>query len=252
MPEHNNYVSLAAAAAGGAAAVLIARRFLSRENHRRVLCSSSVGSDLLLSADDISNTCIYLDHNGTTPIYAPVLEEMLPYLTTHFGNPSSGHAYGKEPKAAVSLVRRRVMSLLANDGDSLATADDCIIFTGCGTESDNLAIELALASCGERNHVVTCNIEHPAILECLKVMKNAGKIELSIVAVNDEGIVSADDIAKAIRPDQTALVTIMLANNEVGSLQPIADIAGVCREAKVLLHTDAAYPCLWTILATPI
>merc|ERR1719253_2074180 len=108
MPEHNNYVYLAAAAASGAAAALIARRFLSQDNHCRVLC----GSDLQLSADDSSDACIYLDHNGTTPIYALVLEEMLPYLTTHFGNPSSGHAYGKEPKAAVSLARRRVMSLL--------------------------------------------------------------------------------------------------------------------------------------------
>ena len=240
MPEHNNYVSLAAAAASGAAAALIARRLFSRDNRRRVRCSYSIGSDLHLSADDSSTNCIYLDHNGTTPIYVPVLEEMLPYLTTHFGNPSSGHAYGKEPKAAVSLARRRVMSLLADDDESLAMADDCIIFTGCGTESDNLAIELALASCGKRNHVVTCNIEHPAVLDCLKVMEKAGKIELSIVNVNDQGIVSVDDIAKAIRPDQTALVTIMLANNEVGSLQPIAAIAKICRKANILLHTDAA------------
>ena len=239
MPEHNNYASLAIAAAGGAATALIARRLLSQSAQRRHLSSSSIGNDLHLSSKD-TNTCIYLDHNGTTPIYPAVLEEMMPYLTTHFGNPSSGHAYGKEPKAAVALARRRVMSLLVEDEESLNMADDCIIFTGCGTESDNLAIELALASCCKRNHVVTCNIEHPAVLECLKVMEKACKIDLTIVDVDDEGIVSADDIAKAIKPDQTALVTIMLANNEVGSLQPIADIAKICRGANVLLHTDAA------------
>ena len=239
MPEHNNYAALAVAAAGGAAAALIARRLLSQNNQRRYLSTHSIGSDLHLSSEE-TNTCIYLDHNGTTPIYPAVLEEMMPYLTTHFGNPSSGHAYGKEPKAAVALARRRVMSLLVDDEESLNMADDCIIFTGCGTESDNLAIELALASCGKRNHVVTCNIEHPAVLECLKVMENAGKIDLTIVEVNDEGIISVDDVAKAIKPDQTALVTIMLANNEVGSLQPIADIAKLCQEANVLLHTDAA------------
>lgn len=239
MPEQRNYTSLAVAAAGGAAAALIARRLLSQKAQRRSLSRHSIGSDLHLSVED-AKTCIYLDHNGTTPIYPEVLEEMMPYLTAHFGNPSSGHAYGKEPKVAVALARRRVMSLLVDDDESLNMAEDCIIFTGCGTESDNLAIELALASCGNRRHVVTCNIEHPAVLECLKVMENAGGIDLTIVEVNDEGIVSADDIAKAIKPDETALVTIMLANNEVGSLQPIADIAKICREANVLLHTDAA------------
>ena len=239
MPEHSNYAPLAVAAAGGAAAALIARRLLSQKAQRRHLQNHFIGSDLHLSPED-TNACIYLDHNGTTPIYGPVLEEMMPFLTTHFGNPSSGHAYGREPKAAVALARRRVMSLLVNDEESLNMADDCVIFTGSGTESDNLAIELALASCGHRKHVVTCNIEHPAVLECLKVMEKTGKIDLSIVEVNDEGIVSPDDVAKAIKPDQTALVTIMLANNEVGSLQPIADIAKICQESNVLLHTDAA------------
>jgi len=257
----NQYASLAAAAAGGAAAALVARRLLSRCCTTRRYLSSGINE---LHLSDESNTattggsktarcCIYLDHNGTTPVYPAVLDAMLPYLTAEFGNPSSGHAYGTKPREAVDLARRRVLALLvdADDGEDADAeekqkfqrmADDCIIFTGCGTESDNLAIELALASCAssQRRHVVTCNIEHPAILECLRVMEAADKIDLTIVEVNAEGIVSPADVADAIRPDQTALVTIMLANNEVGSVQPISEIAAMCRQAGVLLHTDAA------------
>ena len=138
-----------------------------------------------------------------------------------------------------------VASSSTDIGTQQSAADDCIIFTGCGTESDNLAIQLALLSTpsppkGKRKHVVTCNIEHPAILECLKVMQIRKEIDLSIVAVNDEGIVSATDVANAIVPIRTALVTIMVANNEVGSLQPIKEIAQKCRDSGVLFHTDAA------------
>ena len=207
-----------------------------------------------MSAYNHRHGAIYLDYNGTTPIYPPVLEAMLPYFTHHFGNPSSSHYFGQEPKRAVKKARQSLLSLIQHYShcgreEQFSIAEKSIVFTGCGTESNNLAIRLALLSSegkADENgvlHVISTNIEHPAISQCLNSYLADGtltpKIEVTYVAVNEEGIVSADDIMKEIRAN-TALVTVMTANNEVGSIQPVFDLAKLCRERQVLFHTDAA------------
>lgn len=207
-----------------------------------------------MSAYNHRHGAIYLDYNGTTPIYPPVLEAMLPYFTHHFGNPSSSHYFGQEPKRAVKKARQSLLSLIQHYShcgreEQFSIAEKSIVFTGCGTESNNLAIRLALLSSegkADENgvlHVISTNIEHPAISQCLNSYLADGtltpKIEVTYVAVNEEGIVSADDIMEEIRAN-TALVTVMTANNEVGSIQPVFDLAKLCRERQVLFHTDAA------------
>ena len=114
-----------------------------------------------------ASACIYLDYNGTTPVYKPVLNAMIPYLTTHFGNPSSSHYYGQHPKRAVHRARLQIMELLGLQAEVLAEDDaECIVFTGCGTEADNLAIYLAVkASTNKVKHVITTNVEHPAVIQ---------------------------------------------------------------------------------------
>jgi len=193
------------------------------------------------------NQCIYLDYNGTTPIDRRVFASMIPYFTLHFGNPSSSHAYGSAPKTAISKARRSIMELLQpntfQDMDD-DTSDESIIFTGCGTEADNMAIYLALNSTPtlkrrKKKHIVTTNVEHPAITECLKVLESRGEVSVTYVPVNEEGIVSARRVIQAIT-NETVLVTVMLANNESGALQPIKDIAPFCRKHGILFHTDAA------------
>jgi len=193
--------------------------------------------------------CVYLDYNGTTPIYPPVVESMLPYLTEHFGNPSSSHHFGQEPKRAVNQARQSVLRLIQQTSSDGGTDKSSIVFTGCGTEANNLAIRLSLLSSQHKAddngliHVVSTNIEHPAITQCLDSYSAQGglspRISVTYVPVNDEGIVFADDVINAIRPN-TALVTIMTANNEVGSIQPVFEIAKLCREKQILFHTDAA------------
>lgn len=190
--------------------------------------------------------CVYLDYNGTTPVYPQVLETILPYLTDHFGNPSSSHHFGSEPKAAVNKARKSLLSLI----QSVPIADlSSIMFTGCGTESNNAAIRLALLSSTHKAskdgllHVVTTNVEHPAITQCLNSYVHDGgltpKITVTEVPVDEFGVVATKDVIDAIQ-DNTALVTIMTANNEVGSLQPVFELAKICREKKILFHTDAA------------
>lgn len=201
-----------------------------------------------LTMSESRTKCVYLDYNGTTPIYTAVLDAMLPYLTEHFGNPSSSHHYGREPKRAVDSARRSLLRLIQHDGRR-SEDPSCVVFTGCGTESNNLAIRLSLlASKHKVNgdgllHVVTSNIEHPAITQCLSSYAAKDgltpKIKVTYVPVNEEGIVSVDDVVNAIKPS-TALVTIMTANNEVGSVQPVTEIANLCRERNVVFHTDAA------------
>mmetsp|Transcript_18284 Transcript_18284/g.29978 ORF Transcript_18284/g.29978 Transcript_18284/m.29978 type:complete len:431 (-) Transcript_18284:856-2148(-) len=190
-------------------------------------------------------TCVYLDYNGTTPVYPPVLETMLPYLTDHFGNPSSSHHFGSEPKSAVNKARRSLLSLI----QSVPVAESSsMMFTGCGTESNNVAIRLALLSSTHKAnkdgllHVVTTNIEHPAITQCLNSYISGSltpKITVTEVPVDEFGVVSLADVIDAIQ-ENTALVTIMTANNEVGSLQPVFEIAKICRQKQILFHTDAA------------
>ena len=198
--------------------------------------------------------CIYLDYNATTPIFPEVSAAMQPFTLTEFGNPSSPHIYGRGCNDAVKKARASVARLIG------AKEASEVVFTSCGSESDNRAVDIAihayhqstLTSSGVKPHIVTCSIEHPAILVYLQSLENVGKIELTIVRVNEEGLVSAGDIQKALQ-NNTCLVTVMHSNNEVGSIQPIADIAkeikmfnerkssaGNDSMHKVLFHSDAA------------
>jgi len=175
---------------------------------------------------------VYLDYNATTPLAAEVLEAMLPYLTGHFGNPSSSHTYGRKAAEAVREARTLVAELIG------AAADE-IVFTGSATEADNLALlGVARALGGAKRHLVVSAVEHPAVIEPALHLRSGGW-DLSIIPVDAYGRVDPSDVAAALRPD-TALVSIMHANNEVGTIQPVAEIAAITRARGALLHTDAA------------
>jgi cysteine desulfurase len=175
---------------------------------------------------------IYLDHHATTPVDPTVLRAMLPFFTERFGNPSSrGHAYGQEAEAAVVAARAEVASLVG-------ALPEEIVFTSGATESDNLVIRGAARAQAERGrHVVTSAIEHPAILEPCRALEREG-FEVTRVEVGTDGIVDPADMARALRPD-TVLVSLMAANNEVGTLQPVAEVGALCRERGILFHSDA-------------
>ena len=175
---------------------------------------------------------LYLDHHATTPVDPAVVGAMLPYLTEKFGNPSSRqHLFGQEAHAAVEEARAQVARLIgAETGD--------IVFTSGATESDNLAVRGVGRGAGSRGrHLVTTAIEHPAVLEPARSLEREG-FEVTVVGVGPEGIVSADEIARALRPD-TVLVSVMAANNEIGTVQPIAEIGRLCHEREILFQTDA-------------
>ena len=174
---------------------------------------------------------IYLDHNATTPVHPTVLEAMLPYLTKHFGNPSSGHIYGQRARAAVERAREQVASLLACQPDE-------IVFTSGGTEASNLAISGVLERSSHRRHIVTSTVEHPATSSSCNLMERHG-VEVTRLPVDVFGRLLVDEARPFVRSD-TALVTIMLAQNEVGTLMPVADLAVLAHEHGALLHTDAA------------
>ena len=174
---------------------------------------------------------IYLDYNATTPTDPGVAEAMTPYLTGFYGNPSSGHRAGREARDAVDLARTRVATCLGCSTNE-------IVFTSGGSESNNLALRGVVAARGG-GHVVTSAIEHPAILEVVLAMEMEGLIDLTVVGVDNHGRVDQTEVMRAIRPD-TVLVSLMLANNEVGTLQPVAEVATMCRKRGVLVHTDAA------------
>ncbi len=176
---------------------------------------------------------IYLDYNATTPVAPSVQEAMLPFLTEHYGNPSSSHALGRACHEAIEDSRDRVASLLGADRDE-------IVFTGGGTESNNLALKgvmMAQAPIFE-GHLVISALEHPAIAEPAKYLEKLG-CQVSVVSCNRHGIVEPDAVAAVLKPD-TKLVSIMHANNEVGTIQPVKEISEICRSRNVLFHTDAA------------
>jgi cysteine desulfurase len=175
---------------------------------------------------------IYLDYNATTPIDPEVAEAMLPYLYEHFGNPSSAHWFGQRTKQAVEQARRQVASLLCCHPDE-------VIFTSGGSEADNHAIKgVALANRERGNHIVTSAIEHPAVLEVCAYLETQG-FEVTYLPVNADGLVEVEAVEQALR-SQTVLITIMHANNEVGSIQPIPAIARLARQRGIIVHTDAA------------
>jgi cysteine desulfurase len=170
---------------------------------------------------------IYLDNNATTPVLPEVLEAMRPYFNERFGNASSIHHYGQETRAAVEHARDSVALLLG----CRATE---IVFTSGGTEGDNLA--LAGLTCSG-DHVITSTVEHHAVLQACKHLEEAG-CEVTRVPVDGRGLVDPDDVRRALRPN-TRLVSIMMANNETGGLQPVEEIGRVAAEADVCFHTDA-------------
>ncbi len=175
---------------------------------------------------------VYLDYNATTPVDPQVAEAMLPFLTQRFGNPSSGHPYGAEARAAVEAARRQVASLLGARPDE-------VVFTSGGTEGSNTVVQgVARLLRGKGRHVVTSAIEHPAVLEPCALLEEDGWT-VTRVGVDDEGRVDPADVAAAIT-DGTVLVSVMHASNEVGTIQEIAEIARLAHERGVLVHTDAA------------
>ena len=175
---------------------------------------------------------IYLDYNGTTPHDPEVIAAMRPFLETEFGNPSSSHWYGIRPKRAVEKARQQVAGLLNCQAEE-------VFFTSGGTESNNHAIKgMARALKDKGRHIITSTVEHPAVLAVCEYLKEEG-FETTCVDVDDTGMIRMDTVAAAIRPD-TVLITIMHANNEVGTLQPIRDIALLARRKNICIHTDAA------------
>ncbi len=175
---------------------------------------------------------VYFDHHATTPLDPAVLAAMLPHLGERFGNPSSvQHVFGQEARAAVDQARESVASLIGADPEE-------IIFTSGATESDNLAIRgIGRALAGRGRHVVTTAIEHPAVLEPCRTLEREG-FDVTRVGVSPEGLVDPADVVAALRPD-TVLVSLIAANNEVGTIQPVAAVGGVCRERGILFHSDA-------------
>jgi cysteine desulfurase len=170
---------------------------------------------------------IYLDNNATTPVLPEVLEAMRPYFGEHFGNASSIHHHGQETRAAVERARVSVASLLG-----CRAAE--VIFTSGGTEGDNLAIA-GLTNAGD--HVITSSIEHHAVLHACKHLEERG-CEVTVVPVDGRSLVDPEDVRRALRPN-TKLISVMMANNETGVLQPVEEIAKVAEEADVYFHTDA-------------
>ncbi len=174
---------------------------------------------------------IYLDNNATTPVEPAVFDAMLPFFSTDFGNASSIHSYGQRCRGAVEGARASVAALL---GAKPAE----IIFTSGGTEGDNAAIfGVVNAAPGEKKHVITSKIEHNAVLNVCQELQRRG-VEVTYVPVSREGVVDPDDIHRALRPE-TVLISIMYANNELGTVQPIEEIGRIAAEADVYFHTDA-------------
>ena len=174
---------------------------------------------------------IYLDYNATTPLLPEVVDAMTPFLREHFGNPSSAHALGRAARDAVEKARGQVAALLRCDPDE-------VLFTSGGTESNNLAIRGVTEALPDRRHVVTSVIEHPAVVApCSWLEKHGWRVTRA--GVDEGGRVRAEDVVASVGPD-TALVTVMHANNETGVLQPIAEIAAAGRVAGAIVHSDAA------------
>lgn len=174
---------------------------------------------------------IYLDHGATTPLHPQVLEAMLPYYGPIFGNPSSIHSFGREARRALDESREKT-------AQALGAAPQEIIFTSGGTESDNLAIQgVAEALAKKGRHIITSAVEHHAVLDTFKALSKKG-CNVTLLPVDSYGMVNPDDLRQALQ-DDTILVSIMTANNEIGTVQPIEELARICRERNVYFHTDA-------------
>jgi cysteine desulfurase len=177
------------------------------------------------------NLPVYLDYNATTPVAPEVADAMIPYLREHFGNPSSSHVFGQMARLAVAQARAQVAALIQARGDE-------IIFTGSATEANNLALLGAARALGRPGHLVISAVEHPAVVAPVKRLEEAGWT-VTVAPVDEHGRVSPEAVKKALQPD-TALVSVMHANNEIGTLQPVAEIASIAKAHGALMHTDAA------------
>jgi len=179
---------------------------------------------------------IYLDYNATTPIDPAVRNAMFPYLGKHFGNPSSSYAYGQRAREAVEHARGQVAALIG------ATPEE-IIFTSGGSESNNHAIiGAALANADKGKHIITSSIEHPAVINTCRYLEERLGFRVTYLPVDGHGLVNPKDVRNAITGD-TVLITVMHANNEVGTIEPIDEIGEIAKERGILLHTDAAQSC---------
>ena len=175
---------------------------------------------------------VYLDNAATTMVRPEVIDAMIPAFSTYYGNPSSLHEYAREAAKLVDDARAEVAAVIGAKPDE-------IVFTGGGSESDNMALRGVVAANKKKGkHVITTAIEHHAVLYTLQAMEREGIAELTSLPVDEDGLVTAEQVQNAIRED-TVLVSVMFANNEVGTIEPIAEIGKICREKGVLFHTDA-------------
>lgn len=178
------------------------------------------------------NKTVYMDYAATTYTKPEVLDEMTPYFTQFYGNPSSIYSISRETKKALDLARDRVAKAINADRSE-------IYFTGGGSEADNWAIKgIAFAHKNKGNHIITTKIEHHAVLHACEYLEKNHGFEITYLDVDEEGLVNLEDLKNAIT-DKTILVTIMFANNEIGVIQPIKEIGQICREKKIFFHTDA-------------
>ncbi len=173
---------------------------------------------------------IYFDNNATTQIDPEVLQLMLPYLQDQYGNPSSAYSFGKRAAKAINTAREQIAALLRCEPSE-------IIFTSCGTESDNSAIQSALLLDPDRKHLVTSKVEHSAVIKHAEALARRG-YEVTWLDVDSDGLIDLDDLERVIRED-TAIVSLMWANNETGTVFPIAEAAEICRSKGTMFHTDA-------------
>lgn len=196
------------------------------------------------------NELIYMDYGATTPVDPRVVEAMLPYWTELYGNPSSVHEQGRRAEEGLSAARRRIAALLGAEPDE-------IVFTGSGSEADNLALRGimgAARAAGRGNHLITTAIEHKAVLDTARQLEKHDGFALTVLPVDEMGQVSVAQVAAAIRPE-TALISVMAANNEIGTLQPVEAIGELARERGILLHSDAIQAAAvrrWDMRALPL
>ena len=173
----------------------------------------------------------YFDHAATTPVKEEVLKEMLPFFTMQFGNASSIYSIGRQAKKALEQARERVAKAINAETKE-------IYFTACGSESDNLALKgVAYANKEKGNHIITTKIEHPAILQSCETLQRQG-FDVTYLNVDEEGRISLEELEREIR-DSTILISVMYANNEIGTIQPIKQIGEIAQKHNVLFHTDA-------------
>ena len=173
---------------------------------------------------------LYFDHAATTPVKNEVLQEMLPYFTNNFGNPSSIYSIGRRSKKAVENARTKVAK-------AIGCQEKEIYFTSCGSESDNLAVKgVAFANKNKGNHIITSKIEHPAILNTCKNLEENG-FEVNYLNVDENGFIDLQELKNSIKPE-TILISIMFANNEIGTIQPIKEISKIAKDSEIIFHTD--------------